>query len=221
MKDSQRLLLQNKAWATEKRLIDPTFFERTSTGQSPKFLWIGCSDSRVPADVVIGAQPGEIFVHRNIANLALQNDVNVMSVVNYAVEVLKVSNIIVCGHQGCGGVRAAMTSQDFGALNPWLANIKKVHEDHRADIDALAEARAREDLLVSLNARAQLRNLMQTDVVQRAWGERNGPALHAWVYRLCDGVLEVAETIAPGMPVASTEEIHRRAAASRRSMAYP
>jgi carbonic anhydrase len=196
--DSERLLLQNKAWAQLRRLQDPELFDKLSISQAPRFLWIGCSDSRVPAETITGAQPGEIFVHRNIANVVVHTDLNLFSVLAYAVDVLKVEHVIVCGHHGCGGVRAAMTDNDFGLLNMWLRNIKDVYFDNMSEVDAVVEKSSREDLLVELNARAQLHNLAKTAVIQRAWKERNGPSLHAWVYNLTDGVLHELETIKPG-----------------------
>ena len=129
-KNADMLLLQNKAWSAQMRAKDPSFFEGLSKSQSPKFLWIGCSDSRVPADAITGTRPGQIFVHRNIANLVVHSDLNLACVIQYAVEVLEVEHIIVCGHHGCGGVRAAMTSKDFGMLNKWLRNIKDVYSDN-------------------------------------------------------------------------------------------
>jgi carbonic anhydrase len=195
--DAERLLLQNKAWAQLRRLQEPDFFGKLSDAQAPRFLWIGCSDSRVPAETITGAQPGEIFVHRNIANVVVHTDLNLFSVLVYAVEVLKVDHVIVCGHHGCGGVRAAMDHQDFGMLNMWLRNIKDVYFDHLAEVKSAADRVARENLLVELNARAQLSNLAKTAVIQRAWKERRGPSLHAWVYDLNDGVLKNLETITP------------------------
>jgi carbonic anhydrase len=197
LSDAERLLLQNKAWAQLRRLQEPGFFGKLSETQAPRFLWIGCSDSRVPAETITGAQPGEIFVHRNIANVVVHTDLNLFSVLAYAVDVLKVDHVVVCGHHGCGGVRAAMSDQDFGLLNMWLRNIKDVYFDHLSEVKSVVDLAAREDLLVELNARAQLRNLAKTAVIQRAWKERRGPTLHAWVYDMSDGVLNNLETITP------------------------
>jgi carbonic anhydrase len=207
LSDSERLLLQNKAWAQLRRLQDPGLFDKLAVAQTPRFLWIGCSDSRVPAETITGAQPGEIFVHRNIANVVVHTDLNLFSVLAYAVDVLKVDHVIVCGHHGCGGVRAAMTDKDFGLLNMWLRNIKDVYFDNMSQLDAVLESSAREDLLVELNARSQLLNLAKTAVIQRAWRERRGPSLHAWVYGLADGVLRELETIAPGTPLGTPYQL--------------
>jgi carbonic anhydrase len=195
--DAGRLLLQNKAWSQLKNLQDPDFFKRLSTSQSPRFLWIGCSDSRVPADAITGTQPGEIFVHRNIANMVVHTDLNLLSVLAYAVNVLKVQHVIVCGHHGCGGVRAAMTDQDFGLLNEWLRNIKDVYALHKPEVDAIHDETARENRLVELNVISQVYNLAKTAIIQRAWHERNAPLLHAWSYSLKDGVLNELKCVGP------------------------
>ena len=199
--ESDRLLLQNKAWAQLKALTEPGYFDRTAEAQTPRFLWIGCSDSRVPADAVTATKPGELFVHRNIANLVVHTDLNLLSVVEYAVNVLKVEHIIVCGHYGCGGVRAAMGRQDLGMLNMWLNNIRDVYGDHYDQLRAISDPRLREDRLVELTTRAQLKNLMRIESVQRAWQTRSGPWLHAWCYRLHDGVLNDLDSVAPGTPI--------------------
>lgn len=196
--DASRLLLQNKAWSQLKSLQDPDFFKRLSTSQSPRFLWIGCSDSRVPADAITGTQPGEIFVHRNIANLVVHTDLNLLSVLAYAVNVLKVAHVIVCGHHGCGGVRAAMSNQDFGLLNEWLRNIKDVYASNREEVDGITDQTQREDRMVELNVISQVYNLAKTSIIQKAWKERGGPILHAWFYDLSDGVLHEVKTVEPG-----------------------
>lgn len=196
-----RLLLQNKAWSQLKNLQDPEFFKRLAKSQSPRFLWIGCSDSRVPADAITGTQPGEIFVHRNIANVVVHTDLNLLSVLAYAVGVLEVDHVIVCGHHGCGGVRAAMTDKDFGLLNEWLRNIKDVYAAHKPEVDSISDPVRREDRLVELNVISQVYNLAKTAIIQRAWHERKGPTLHAWFYDLSDGILNELETIEPGADV--------------------
>ncbi len=201
--NADRLLLQNKAWAAQSRAKDPEFFSRLATTQSPKFLWIGCSDSRVPADAITGTRPGMLFVHRNIANLVVHTDVNLSCVLQYAVEVLKVEHIIVCGHHGCGGVRAAMTNKDFGLLNKWLRNIKEVYAQHHTELVAIDDPRKREDRLVELSVIAQVQNLVRTSTVQRAWRERQGPWLHAWVYDLSDGIVHELDAVAPNTPVSA------------------
>lgn len=189
MDSYKRLLLNNKAWAEDTVARDPEFFHRLEKVQRPEFLWIGCSDSRVPANEITGTQPGEIFVHRNIANMVVHTDLNLLSVLQYAVEQLKVKHIIVCGHYGCGGVQAAMTHQSLGLINKWLRNIKDVYRLHQAEVDALANEQDRLDRMVELNVQEQVLDLMKTSIVQRSWKERSGPSLHGWVYRLSDGLV--------------------------------
>ena len=189
MKSYEQLLLQNKAWATEQIDRDPDFFSRLSKIQTPEFLWIGCSDSRVPANEITNTAPGEIFVHRNIANLVVINDLNLLSVLEYAVEVLKVKHIIVCGHYGCGGIRAAMTQQEFGVISQWLQHIKDIYHDHRDELEKIREVEKRADRLTELSVYEQARNLAKTSIIQRAWKESRRPTLHGWVYRLSDGIL--------------------------------
>lgn len=198
---AERLLLQNRAWAKAKRQADPAYFDRLKETQTPRFLWIGCSDSRVPADLITGTQPGEIFAHRNIANMVVQNDQNLASVLEYAVNNLKVEHIIVCGHHGCGGVRAAMTGKDYGLLNTWLNHIKQVYAEHFDELEAIADPQEKEDRLVELNAEFQLNNLMKSSVIQRAWDDGRGPSLHAWFYDLRDGVLNEMKHMPRGTPI--------------------
>ena len=187
----ERLLQENKAWAAEKLQGDPTYFDRLSKLQTPEFLWIGCSDSRVPANEITGTQPGEIFVHRNVANLVINTDVNLLSVLDYAVNHLKVKHVIVCGHYGCGGIKAATTKQDYKyLLNMWLRTIKDVYRIHRAKLDAIKDEEERNDLLVELNVLEQVQNLSKTSIIQRAWKEQRTPDLHGWVYGLKDGIIK-------------------------------
>ncbi len=190
MKAYQRLLLENKAWSKEKLQDDPEFFSRLEHIQTPEFLWIGCSDSRVPANEITGTQPGEIFVHRNIANLVVHTDLNLLSVLQYAVEVLKVHHIIVCGHYGCGGVKASMTHHNLGIINKWLRNIKDVYRIHRDEIDTLEDEEARVNKLVEFNIQEQVMNLAKTSIVQKAWKHEHIPHLHGWVYDLKDGIIK-------------------------------
>ena len=197
-KTSDLLLLKNRAWAEEMKARDAGFFARLAETQAPKCLWIGCADSRVPADAITGTRPGEIFVHRNVANLVVHTDLNMLSVLSYAVNVLEVDHVIVCGHHGCGGVHAAMGTKDLGLINKWLRNIKDVCAAHRDELAAIADPRKREDRLVELNVTAQVHNLVKTTIVQRAWKKRNSPWLHAWVYDLSDGILHELAAIAPG-----------------------
>lgn len=190
MKSYEKLLLENKAWASERVEKDPEFFSRLEHLQTPEYLWIGCSDSRVPANEITGTQPGEIFVHRNVANLVINTDVNLLSVLEYAVEVLKVKHVIVCGHYGCGGVKAALSSHDYKqVLNMWLRNIKDVHRIHREEVDALPEGDERVNRLIELVVKEQVMNLAKTSIVQKAWREEQRPQLHGWVYSLKDGII--------------------------------
>lgn len=183
-----RLLLNNKIWAQDKLDWDDTYFHRLAANQKPDFLWIGCSDSRVPTDEVTDSMPGEIFVHRNIANLVVENDLNMLSVLQYAVEVLKVQHVIVCGHYGCGGVKAAMGETSLGLIDRWLTNIKAVRDQHQTELAGLQEAE-RFDRLVELNTKAQVENLTRTDIIRQAWQRGQFPVLHGWVFDLKTGLL--------------------------------
>ena len=187
----EKLLLENKAWAAEKVSDDPDYFNRLAHIQTPEFLWIGCSDSRVPANEITGTQPGEIFVHRNVANLVINTDVNLLSVLDYAVCHLKVKHVIVCGHYGCGGVKASTTKTDFNhILNMWLRNIKDVARIHREELEAIKDNDAMCDRLVELNVQEQVMNLAKTSIIQRAWKHEQRPDLHGWVYGLKDGLIK-------------------------------
>jgi carbonic anhydrase len=186
----ERLLEENKLWAKGMVATDPGFFDRLAHLQTPEFLWIGCSDSRVPANQITGTEPGEIFVHRNIANLVVNTDVNLLAVLDYAVNHLKVKHVIVCGHYGCGGVKAALTNNDFKpVLNMWLRNIKDVHRIHRDELSAVSPKK-RVDRLVELNVEEQVKNLAKTSIIQRAWKNEQRPDLHGWVYALTDGIIK-------------------------------
>lgn len=191
MTSYEKLLLENKAWAGEMVQDDPEYFSRLAHIQTPEFLWIGCSDSRVPANQITGTQPGEIFVHRNIANLVVNTDVNMLSVLQYAVEVLKVKHVIVCGHYGCGGVKAALTNTDYKqVLNMWLRNIKDVYRLHKDELDNVPEGETRLNRLIDLTVKEQVINLAKTSIIQKAWSEEQRPHLHGWVYNLSDGVIK-------------------------------
>jgi carbonic anhydrase len=195
----EKLLLENKAWAEEIKSDDPQYFERLSRLQTPEFLWIGCSDSRVPADRITGTQPGEIFVHRNIANMVVHTDVNLLSVLDYAVNHLKVNHVIVCGHYGCGGVKAAMTNHDFKyVLNMWLRNIKDVYRLYSEELEAIADIDQRADRLAELNVKEQLLHLAKTSIIQRAWKYDRRPHLHGWIYGLRDGLIKTVFEMEPG-----------------------
>lgn len=198
----EKLLLENKAWAQEMVEDDQDYFNRLAKLQTPEFLWIGCSDSRVPADKITGTQPGEIFVHRNIANLVIHTDVNLLSVLDYAVNHLKVNHVIVCGHYGCGGVKAATTNHSFDhLLNMWLRNIKDVYRLYQAELEAITDEEARVDRLVELNVKEQVMKLAKTSIIQRAWKNRNAPVLHGWVYGLKDGIIKSLFDMPPGSEI--------------------
>lgn len=197
----EKLLSENKAWAKEQNKTDPQFFTRLAAQQEPEFLWIGCSDSRVPADKITGTQPGEIFVHRNIANLVVNTDINLLSVLQYAVEVLKVKHVIVCGHYGCGGVKAAMNRHHYGIIDHWLKNIKDVYRMHRDEIDAFPDEEARTNRLTELNVTEQIFNLAKTTIIQKAWKEEKRPQLHGWVYGLNDGIIKPVCEMEPGSEI--------------------
>ena len=190
MKPYEKLLQENKLWAAETQAKDPNFFKNLVNLQSPEYLWIGCSDSRVPANQITGTQPGEIFVHRNIANMVVNTDLNLLSVLQYAVEVLHVKHIIVCGHYGCGGVQAAMTQKSLGIINKWLRNIKDVYRFHRDEIDAIKNEEEKTNRLVELNVQEQVLNLAKTSIIQKAWKENKAPDLHGWVYGLHNGLIK-------------------------------
>jgi carbonic anhydrase len=189
MKPFEKLLQENKQWAAEMVAKDVDYFKRLVALQSPELLWIGCSDSRVPADKITGTQPGEIFVHRNVANLVVANDLNLLSVLQYAVEVLKVKHVIVCGHHNCGGIRAALQNVQLGLIDEWLINIKNVHKKYKNQIDSLATEDEQVDLLTELNVKEQVLNLAQTSIIQKAWKSDTAPDLHGWVYDLRDGII--------------------------------
>jgi carbonic anhydrase len=169
---------------------DPDFFQRLSKQQAPEYLWIGCSDSRVPANEIVGLAPGELFVHRNVANVVVHADLNCLSVIQFAVDVLHVKHIIVCGHHGCGGVRAAVRNDRVGLADNWLRHVQDVRMKHQAELDAIADEKAREDRLCELNVAEQVNNVCQTTVVRDAWARRQSLAVHGWVYDLRDGLLQ-------------------------------
>lgn len=198
MKAFEQLLLENKAWSEEMRRDDPNFFKRLTDIQQPEFLWIGCSDSRVPPNQITQTQPGEIFIHRNVANLVIHTDLNLLSVLQYAVEVLKVKHIIVCGHYNCGGVKAAMTNKSYGIINKWLRHIKDTYRLHQDEIDALPDEEDRANRLIEINVREQVYNLAKTSIIQRSWLQHNQPDLHGWVYDLSDGIIKTLMELKPG-----------------------
>lgn len=202
----EKLLLENKAWASEKLMDDPEFFNRLANLQTPDFLWIGCSDSRVPANEITGTRPGEIFVHRNVANMVVHTDLNLLTVLEYAVNHLKVKHVIVCGHYNCGGVKASMTQHNFGIINKWLRNIKDVYRFHREELDAITDEDKRADRLVELNVQEQVMNLAKTSIIQKAWAKEQRPHLHGWVYGLKDGLINPVFEMEAGTHIDSLYE---------------
>jgi carbonic anhydrase len=198
MKEYKKLLLSNKAWASERLHVNEHYFDTLSKDQNPLFLWIGCADSRVPAEEITHADPGEIFVHRNVANMVVHTDMNLLSVLQYAVEVLKIKHIIVCGHYNCGGVKAAMTNKDFGLINKWLRNIKEVYEKHYDELQAIENEQSRFNAMVELNVKEQIQNLAKTTIVQKAWKNSQLPHLHGWVFDIHKGEIKEVVNISAG-----------------------
>jgi carbonic anhydrase len=189
MKDLKRLLDQNRAWAEGIKASDPNFFQTLAKQQSPKFLWIGCSDSRVPANQLVGLVPGEMFVHRNVANVVVHTDFNCLSVMQYAVDVLQVEHIIVCGHHGCGGVRAALENSQLGLIDNWLRHVQDVIRDHEPVLMQIDDNTKRLDRLCELNVIEQVLNVCRTTIVQSAWQRGQELVVHGWIYGLEDGLL--------------------------------
>jgi len=201
MNPCERLLLANKAWAQEKLKIRPDFFARQVETQTPAFLWVGCADSRAPAEEITGTEPGELFVHRNIANMVVHTDFNMLSVLQYGIEVLKVKHVILCGHYNCGGIKNAMSHSDLGLINKWLRHIKDVYRLHKDDIESIADKQTRWDRLVEFNVTEQVQNLAKTSIVQRAWRREQRPFLHGWVYDLRTGLLKELAIMPPGSKI--------------------
>jgi carbonic anhydrase len=203
MRSLERLKLKNKTWAEEKRARNPTYFERLTQGQPPDILWIGCSDNRVPSELVVDAQPGEIFVHRNIANQVITTDFNSLSVLQYAVDVLKVEHVVVCGHYNCGGIKAALERRraDLMLVNKWLMHIKDVYRLHQRELETLESRDAQVDRLVELNVIEQVHNLSHTSIVQQSWLRHGRPSLHGWVYGLRDGIIKELIALEAGHPL--------------------
>ena len=190
MKQLKNLFSNNQKWIAEKLAADKKYFSKLSKIQKPEYLWIGCSDSRVPANEIVGMQPGELFVHRNVANVVEHTDINCLSVIQYAVEVLGVKHIIVCGHYGCGGVLAAMGNKQFGLIDNWLRNIKDVYRFHEKEFADLKDEDERLKLLCELNVREQVLNVCYTSIVQNAWERKQSLSVHGWIYDIHDGLLK-------------------------------
>jgi carbonic anhydrase len=183
----KKILDNNKKWVETSLALDPNYFENLAVGQSPPLLWIGCSDSRVPANEIVGAKPGEVFVHRNIANMVIHTDMNMLSVLDYAVNVLKVKHVIVCGHYGCGGIQAAMGNQSIGIIDNWIRHIKDVYRLHQKQLDAVENETERFNTFVEMNVKEQVFDLAKTSIVQSAWKNKQDLTLHGWVYGLNSG----------------------------------
>ena len=183
----KKILDNNKKWVESKLAISPNYFKNLSESQNPPLLWIGCSDSRVPANEIIGAEPGEVFVHRNIANMVVHSDMNMLSVLDYAVNALKVKHVIVCGHYGCGGVKAAMGNSSIGIIDNWIRHIKDVYRFHQQELDAITDEKERFNTFVEINVKEQVLDLAKTSIVQNAWKNGQELSLHGWVYGLNDG----------------------------------
>lgn len=190
LKSYERLLQQNKAWVEQMNSEDKYFFKKLSEAQKPEFLWIGCSDSRVPANQITGTIPGEVFVHRNIANMVVHTDMSMLSVLDYAVNVLEVKHVVVCGHYGCGGVLAAMANKQIGLIDNWIRHIKDVYRMHHEELEAISDIKARQDRLIELNVIEQVYDLGKTSIIQNAWQKRGGPIVHGWVYDISNGLIK-------------------------------
>jgi carbonic anhydrase len=207
MRVLKQLFDKNRNWAEQVKKNDPDFFTNLSSQQNPEYLWIGCADSRVPANQIVDTPPGEIFVHRNIANVVVHTDLNALSVIQYAVEVLKVKHIIVCGHYGCGGVRAAMEKTEHGLIDNWLRHIKDVYRYHESQFAGLQHDEDKVNLLCELNVIEQVANVCHTTIVQNAWKNGQQLAVHGWIYNLSDGILQDLDVCITGLDEIS--QIHR------------
>lgn len=201
MKDAKRLMLENQAWVLEKTNVNPDYFKEMAKGQTPTFLWIGCSDSRVPPNEITGCNPGEMFVARNIANLVIHTDLSLMSVVEYAVDHLKVKHIIICGHYGCGGVRTALTPISLGSINKWLRHIKDIANANWGELQKIGDSMQRADRLVELSTIEQAKNLTHTSIIQRAWKEGRELFIHGWVFDISTGKLKELISIDQNFPI--------------------
>jgi carbonic anhydrase len=199
MRILSKLFENNKKWAENIKESKPNFFKRLSKQQKPKYLWIGCSDSRVPATEIVGLDPGEIFVHRNISNIVVHTDLNCLSVIQYAVDVLKVKHIIVCGHYGCGGIISALNNEEHGLIDNWLRHIKDVYRLYKTEIDELKSDKEKVDLLCELNVKEQVKNVCHTSVVQRAWKTGQTLSVHGWIYGIEDGILKDLNVCCTGL----------------------
>lgn len=198
----QDLLNNNREWSCDMLEKDPQFFKRLVDKQTPKYLWIGCADSRVPANEILGLDPGEVFVHRNVANLFIHTDMNALSVLEYAVDTLNVEHIIVCGHYGCGGIKAALEASHLGLIDQWLQHIRDVHDQHEYEFKTSMSEKDKVNLLCDLSIRQQVYNICRTSIVQRAWQHGKSLSVHPWVYDLSDGLIRIL-----GAPISNTSQI--------------
>jgi carbonic anhydrase len=203
MRTLKHLFDNNRAWAARVTAQDPEFFQKLAAQQTPQYLWIGCADSRVPANQITDLMPGEVFVHRNLANVIVHTDLNSLSVIQYAVEVLKVKHIIVCGHYGCGGVRAAMQTQEFGLLDNWLRHLKDVYQLHEAELGAIGDDQRRFERFCEVNVIEQVAHVCQTTIVQGAWRRGQELSIHGWIYGVSDGLLKDLDVC-----ITSLDDIH-------------
>jgi carbonic anhydrase len=199
MRILKNLFDNNKKWAAKIKETEPDFFEKLSRQQNPEYLWIGCSDSRVPSNQIVDMLPGEIFVHRNIANVVIHTDLNCLSVIQFAVEVLKVKHIIVCGHYGCGGIKAAIGKKSYGLIDTWLRHIKDVYRYHQERLDAIKDDQERLNLLCELNVIEQVANVCHTSIVQKAWKAGQDLSVHGWIYSIEDGILKDMDVCVDGV----------------------
>ncbi|WP_163836028.1 carbonate dehydratase [Spartinivicinus ruber] len=207
MKTLKHLLDRNRAWAASIKEQDPEFFAQLSKQQAPEYLWIGCSDSRVPANQIVDLPPGEVFVHRNIANVVVHTDLNCLSVLQFAVEVLKVKHIIVCGHYGCGGIKAAIDHHEHGLIDNWLRNIKDIYRYHQEKLNAIQNEEEQINVLCELNVIEQVANVCHTTIVQNAWKAGQELAVHGWIYSIEDGILRDLNVCTTGLD--EIDQIHR------------
>ncbi|WP_027329683.1 carbonate dehydratase [Marinimicrobium agarilyticum] len=207
MTDLKNLFNNNRQWAEQIKAEDPEFFKKLSKQQTPEYLWIGCADSRVPANEIVGLMPGELFVHRNVANLVIQTDLNCLSVMQFAVEYLKVKHVIVTGHYGCGGVNAALANQQFGLLDYWVRNIREVYLKHQDAMDEISDDKKRLDRLCELNVVEQAANVSHTNIIQNAWKRGQELTIHGWIYSIEDGILR--DLIPPITGINQVDERYR------------
>ena len=220
MRVLSNLFANNRTWAAEMTRLDPEFFERLSRQQAPQYLWIGCSDSRMPANQIVGLLPGEMFVHRNVANLVIHADLNCLSAIQFAVDILRVGHIIICGHYGCGGVLAALRDDKLGLIDNWLRHVQDVHHRNQSQLDALETEAQRHNCLCELNVIEQVVNVSRTTVVRDAWARRQSLAVHGWIYDIRDGLLRdlgtcvTAETELAACCEAARAEVSRRSGRS-------